>query len=424
MKSKSRDQVLLLGNGRQSLAVVRQLHPQGWQPVVGINGVRDRNVVHRSRWVAGTWRHTDWTADAAGFRRDLLTYIAGNDRLAAVFPVNSQALRHVCAVRHQLPAEVTPVLPGREAVELFLDKQATYELCRTIGIPVADYHVAQGLPGLQQAATTIGLPCVIKPLDQAELVFGIKAAVVKDRNTYEGWLRDDRLAGQRMMVQQFVDYPRYNVHFAARAGRLLAAAVVLVRSTDRLDGTGFAVSGVTVEPSHGLRADCEALVAATDYTGVGCAQWLAASGSDKRIFLELNPRLGGNFKSVEPAGLALAPVALQLALDEADPPPDDPWAYRRGVRFAWSSGALAGCRFELRTGTIDRRMAARILMRSLFDAAAADTHVTWTWRDPLPTIAWLLRPLTGESAIRKHRKEARQMKTPAAAPRQTDRGGR
>jgi hypothetical protein len=183
------------------------------------------------------------------------------------------------------------------------------------------------------------------------------------------------------------------VYFAASQGRLIGAVEVKVLRTDRVDGTGLAVWGTTVEPSQSLQRDCKRLVEALDYTGVGCAQFLLRQNGDERSFLELNPRLGANFAVVERAGLPLSKLALHLAIGQTPELPDNPWRYTRGLRFAWTWGALAGCRFELREKLVGPWQAARLIGQALLDAVRAGVHITWSWQDPMPTLLEFARPL-------------------------------
>jgi hypothetical protein len=116
--------------------------------------------------------------------------------------------------------------------------------------------------------------------------------------------------------------------------------------------------------------------------------------------LEINPRLGANFVISERAGLPLSRLALELARGGGPEVPRDAWRYERGLRFAWTFGALSGCRFQLREGQIGRRQALRLMGRAVIEALRADVHITWSWRDPLPSLLELARPLTHQPTTR------------------------
>ena len=61
---------------------------------------------------------------------------------------------------------------------------------------------------------------------------------------------------------------------------------------------------------------------------------------------------------------------------------------------------MAGCRFQLREGLIGYGRAARLIGQALLEAVRADAHITWSWRDPMPTLLELARPLTHRPSTR------------------------
>ncbi|MEM1212161.1 MAG: ATP-grasp domain-containing protein [Planctomycetota bacterium] len=392
--------VLLLGNHRQSLALARALGAAGWRVVMGYNGGYDNNHgAHRSNWVAEVWRHPDYAADGEAFDRALRQTVREREGLAAVFPVNDAAMRRVGPMREELGKRVAVVMANASAVTACLDKDATVAVCERLGLAYPRSRVAEGLEGeggLRAVVGAVGLPCVVKPLDAAELIYGVKAAIVRDAGELTTLLGNSEMADRRVLVQRFVDRPRHSVHLAAKDGRLIAAVDALALRTDRADGTGFAVSAQTIEPAVPLREATERLVAALDYTGVGCLQFLMEPGGDEPTFLEFNARVAGSFYVAEAAGVPLSEMALALGLGQTpawDEGGGGAWAYKRGVRFAWTCGALAGVRFERRRGVIGLGGAIGWLGRTVGEAVRADCHIGWRWRDPLPTLVELTRPL-------------------------------
>lgn len=417
----SRNQVLLLGNGRQSLTVIRSLAREGWAPIVGINGENDQNgYAHLSRHVVETWRHSAFQESEDVFKGELFRFIAQNQNIAAIYPVNADAIRCINNLISDIPRNIPLAMANSAAIEICFDKSASHKTCDEIGLPTATHRIAENRQELRAACEVTGLPCVIKPVDRADLVFGVKVALVQDEKALSNWLQDDRLDGRRTLVQQFVPYPRFSAYFAARDGKLTNAVAVSIKRTDRLDGTGIAVFGQTIDPPPQLQEDCAKFVEAVGYTGVGCFQCLIDPQSSKRTFLEVNPRLGGNFKIVEASGVPYSLIALKLGMGEQIAIPKDPWRYKRGVRCAWTLGALAGCRFEYKTGAAGLTNVARLLGNALFEAITADAHLSWSWKDPLPALAQLTRPLRYKSAIHQHKDGLRllhgRMHTPSSRP--------
>ncbi len=398
-KSQART-VLLLGNRRSSLAVIRSLHRDGWKPAVGINGREDRNYfVHRSRFVSFAWQHPNWTKDWPAFTAELFRFLSQHPEIAAVYPVDGAGVHRVARLRDRLQQRAIVVLPNPKAVDVCLDKAAMLDTCRQVGVPHASYRVVQSIEAMETACRELGFPCIVKPLDAETLLTGVKALILRDHEQTAACTSLAALDGQRLIVQRYVAGPRHNVHFAALRGKIIGGAEVKTLRTDRIDGTGLTVWGVTVAPSPGLWSDCAKLVEALDYTGVGCAQFLLEQGGAGRSFLELNPRLVGSVAVAERAGLPLASLGLHLAMGES-PEPRDPQHYLRGLHFAWTWGALAGCRFQLRERIIGPRQAARLCRQTLLEAVGAGFHMTWSWRDPLPTLLQFARPLMHKATRR------------------------
>jgi hypothetical protein len=67
---------------------------------------------------------------------------------------------------------------------------------------------------------------------------------------------------------------------------------------------------------------------------------------------------------------------------------------RDGHTYAWTFGDLAGLWYAISHGEITRAGALAELGRIARTAVLADVHVTWSWRDPVPTMATCWRYLT------------------------------
>ena len=329
--------ILLLGNRRQSLTVIRSLAAQGWKIIAAVNRGDDRNYhSHRSRFVSETWVHDDYHMNLNLFVTQLVNRLTTGEPIRAIFPVDEAAIRCIEKIRKQLPSPVVPVMANSQAIKTCLDKPSMFSVCEAMGVPVRQYHIAQSEAEVRQFATQLGYPLIIKPLDEETIAFGIKAEIVRDENQLEGLDSKIGLENRRLMVQEYATGPRHNVYFAAAEGKLVAAAEVKIARTDRQDGTGLAVSGRTVPPTKSLWQDTEALCSALNYHGVGCARFLVDADQNTRMFLELNPRLGANFAAVDHAGLHLARLAVEIALGDELPDSSKVSDYRVGQSFAWT----------------------------------------------------------------------------------------
>ncbi len=374
--------VLVLGDYRQTLTVVRALADRGMQVVAGCEEGR-RPQVRYSRRIDEVWMHPP--IDDA-FTAPLLEAIErfGPDVL---FPVGDREIAWFAAHDRELPP-IPIAAPDRAVTSECQDKTALMQRAADVGVGHARFRLVSGLDELHAVVEDFGLPCFVKPHDPLLRLFGAKGVRLEQRGDlterFGAWPSDHR----RLIVQRFAHGPRHNVYFAADRGRLLGSVEVTIIRTDSLDGTGLAVDGEVVDPSESLRRDTASLVEDLKYTGVGCTQFLVAEDGTTS-FLELNPRLGANYAVAHAAGLDLASIAVDLALgnDVAVATP------RSGIRYAWSLGDLEGLKEAVRQRAITLRGALRWLRATLRSLWHADVHVTWRWNDPLPSLVIAYRML-------------------------------
>lgn len=187
-------------------------------------------------------------------------------------------------------------------------------------------------------------------------------------------------------MQHYLRAPRDNVYFVARRGEVLAQVESRILRTDRQDGTGINVSAVSVPLDARIAHHCRVLASRLDYTGVGLFQFLMPP-RDEPVFMELNPRHGMGLAFMHALGLDLTMAACALATGADLWQADAAFDYSIGSRYAWTSGELRGLWLSYVRREVDRAGAISWLAEALRSAVRADVHATWSWRDPMPTIA-------------------------------------
>jgi biotin carboxylase len=285
-------------------------------------------------------------------------------------------------------------VPGTETVVTCLDKERCLNAARTAGLSVPPWEVVRGYEQLLAAAGRAAAPVVIKPLwPRSSLLNDRKAIPCRDSSDLARQIPVWPTGHDRLLVQRWAEGLRHDLLFAARDGELLDVVEKLTVRTNRRDGMGLAVAGHTCPVSIGLREQLAALVAHLRYTGVGCGQFLVQPGAQDGAFLELNPRLDANYVIANHAGLDLANLAVDLASDVPVKPRSPAPTGRDGHTYAWTFGDLAGLWYAIGQGEITRAGALAELGRIARTAVLADVHVTWSWRDPVPTMATCWRYL-------------------------------
>ncbi len=384
--------VLLLGNYRPSLVIVRALAAEDRPVVMGLGMGEPGSEL--SRHVREIWHHPHPRLDGgAPFLRALHTLLDRRGDIGALFPVSEEMVVFLARHRAALDDRVAVVSPSPEVVETFTDKTQSLELARSAGIATDPFAIVHGMDALRTAAAEIGYPLTVRPLAPGLRLLDRKAVILQSAEAFEttfgGWPEGH----DRLLVQRFATGPRHNQYFAARNGRLVACVETRILRTNAHDDTGLAVLGETVERTPSLLADTARLVGALDYTGVGVTQFIVSPDGRRHCFLELNPRIGGAHAAPEAAGLRLSRLALALA-DGADPTEDwHGFTYPAGLSYVWTFGDISGLKRSLADRAIGPVAALGRLCRILADAIRADAHLTWSPRDPLPTVAMFVNGL-------------------------------
>jgi predicted ATP-grasp superfamily ATP-dependent carboligase len=344
------------------------------------------------------------------FLAALHLYCESRKCLAFVFPLGDFEIALLAPVARTFPVRVAVV--AAETIAICQDKQRLLRLATSVGVRTEPWENATTAGEVRIAAGRLGYPLVLKP-NASDASRGdapmrgqlsCKATIVSDRLQLDRHIDAGPRFPDGVLVQRQSKGPRHNVYFAAYKGQLRGHAEFQILRTDRLDDTGLAVEGISVVPDPDLLRQTSALVAALEYTGIGCAQYIVDPRDGRPCFLEINARLGANCGAVVACGLDLPRLFLAL-MDGDIAPPEPGWT---GCRYAWLSGDLQGLGDNLRAGSVSARQALTWSLRMLRAALIARVHVTFSLRDPLPTLVMLWRGLTtlGSAVYRRRLKDA------------------
>jgi predicted ATP-grasp superfamily ATP-dependent carboligase len=403
---QARKQVLVLGDYRQTITVVRSLGRAGFEVVLGCDDPRSSTAL--SRHVGGLWVYDG--SRGARFCDQLEEFLrAGNP--AFVFPVGETPLRRVAGAASRFEPLAIWAMPDARTVLRCMNKRALYRLARALGIPTAAWHDFTGLNALQRHAREMGFPLVVKRKDSSALLGGRKALILHDDEDLHAALAEilSDADPASLLLQKFASGARHNLHFAAAEGELVALFQQKVSRTDYLDGTGIGIEGFSVPVNPGLRVHCERLLARLRYTGIGCMQFLVDEARESACFLELNPRMDSTAALPYRIGYDFPLLAIELGAyrkaresgDAAARPTAVAKPYAIGRRYHWLYGDLVlwlTCRRRRDRGA---GALARWALASL-RIALTSHHLTWDLRDPLPTLHMFWKHLVRGSLRRMH----------------------
>lgn len=380
-----RPAVLVLGDYRPVLSLARELVPQGYRIIVA-RGFGEGYCGH-SRFVEEVWDHPP-LANAKGFIDALSNYLKVRPDIEVIYPVFEDYVRFIAEHEDRLPEGPVYATPDRNTVRATLDKMHMARLAKSLNVPTAAYEIVNDYAALIEAADAIGYPVVVRPQESGEGVAGKKALICRTPDELARELPVWPGFHATLMVQRYVEGPRYNHYFAARKGEVFRILETRIVETEEQDGTGYAVAGHTAGVSPDLMRHTERLLEAVDYTGVGLIQYMVNRETGEVTFVELNPRIVGSHVIAEATGLELSRLAIDLVRH-----PDRKEQVRvgaSGVRYVWSYGAIRGLRKAVARGELNRMGALHALSAIVGRAFDAPVHMTFRWDDPLPTVMLFL----------------------------------
>jgi protein-tyrosine-phosphatase/predicted ATP-grasp superfamily ATP-dependent carboligase len=375
---------LVLGDDTRSfLATVRSLGRQG--VAVHAAPANFRSPALESRYIVAVHELPPWMDDGAAWL-GAMEALLRSECFDLVIPCNETTLLPLQRHRAQLESLARLAIPDDHAIAILFDKHATRELARQVGVPVAPGRLARPDDTAEAVLAELGAPVMVKPRRSyalETLSSRGKARVVRDAGTLARILAE--VAPEETLLEQFFPGQGLGVSLLASKGRVLQAFEH--HRVRELAGASFYRVSAPLTPE--LARACEAIVAATPYTGVAMFEF-KRNESGGWILLEVNARPWGSM----PLPLALGvdfPYRWYRLLTAGEETP--PVEYRVGVYGRNLVPDLYASRAEaagLRLGSIAtvRFMAGRVveLLRGLTGREMQDVLVR---DDPRPGLAEL-----------------------------------
>jgi 5-(carboxyamino)imidazole ribonucleotide synthase len=183
-------------------------------------------------------------------------------------------------------AALRPVWPPPRALEVAQDRISEKKLFGKLGIPVAPFAPVDSAAGLARAIETIGIPGILKT---RRLGYDGKGQV-RIRRARDAAVAFERLAGQALVYERFVDFAR-EVSLVGVRDRAGATRHYPLAENRHVDG----ILAVTRAPYADSRLQRLAernhrrLMRALGYVGVLCVEYFVARG--RLVANEMAPRV-------------------------------------------------------------------------------------------------------------------------------------
>ena len=344
---------------------------------------------------------------------------------AVIFPTRDDDLVFLDRCRAALEPHFSIVAPDHAALETCLSKWDTHQAAVRAGIPAPKSWLIETSESLEQAMREARFPCVLKPLSShhwrqganwqivgARKAIGVRSAAELEAQ-YDSIARADRRAILEEMVPGADDCLVIAACYIDRRSRWAAAfnTQKLVQIPEGF-GTGCIVQSVN-RPE--LFPPTARLLETIGFQGIAEVEykWDAVAGEFKLI--EINPRPWDQHRLGKACGVDLIYLAYcdhaGLGIPPApDPAPGHKWIAEdtlvtAAVRMLWNRDA--------RLPEIFRRARGKRL------------YAVWSWRDPLPLIAYVFTRFLPEltaAVWRKFRAAAFSPRAEAPLSHQQSRG--
>jgi biotin carboxylase len=376
--------VLVLGDYRQTITVVRSLARAGYEVILGTDDPRSSTAL--SHYLSDVWVYP---ANCAKRFLDSLEGYLRSERPDFVFVVGESQLRRLAAAAERFAPLATWANAPFDVVARCFDKRSLYALNPGLGIPTLPWRDFTSADDWHAAAQEMGYPVVIKRKDSSAQVRERKALICRSPQELDAFLAELRSDPDpaSLVLQKYAAGKRHNCHIAAADGELIAYFEQKVIRTDELDDTGIGVAGVSVTPSRRLRAWCAALVRAVGYSGIGCIQFLVDDASGEVAFLEFNARMDSTAALPYRLGYDFPRFAMRIAgaRRAGQRAPASGAYYPPGKKYHWLYGDLYSWVEAARRGRLGAGALALWALRIAWDASSS-YHLTWDLLDPLPTL--------------------------------------
>lgn len=253
---------------------------------------RERSSALASRYVARVHRLPAAEAIGGAAWVDAVRALVEAEDLPAVVAVDDTSLIPLHEHRDRLgPTADRFALLGDHTYRVSQNKPEQRRLAESLGIPVAPGVIATDDAAALQFAAGV-MPVVVKPASSfasADLATKRRVMIARDRPAVVAALA---VAGKPVVVEQFVPGVGVGIGFLAHHGGV-KMAFQHRRVHERIGGgdSSYRV-GVPLDPA--LADSVGRLTAATDYTGVGMAEFRVDPVSGDWVFVELNGRFWGS----------------------------------------------------------------------------------------------------------------------------------
>ena len=322
---RSRRVLAICGDSQVGLWMLRSLARHGLTVYAVCNTPRGQAA--HSRYCSGAWAFERGPEAAPPVEQ--IERLARQLEVGAVMPIAESHHLALIKRRDRFEPDVHVFSPPAEAFDQATDKDTMHELCRRLGVPVAQGSRLDRL--MDAGGGGLRFPLVLRTRRQNDP--GVngrapwKAAYARDKAELEGLYRSVRGFADNVLVQEYHPGAEDHVQILMHQGEAFMEGEYLGEYHVPLAG-GVTVQRVSCRHDPLVR-DAVRLLQAIGWEGIAAVQFHYDPATGRYIFLEINPRFCGGLPTVIMAGFE-APFLLWQSRFEPERMRRTP--YRLGLR--------------------------------------------------------------------------------------------
>jgi len=388
--------IVLDGNQRSALAVVRSLGKRGISVVVGDEAPRSLSSV--SRYCRKSFVYPSPFVDPDKFL-EVIVDRARDNTDAVLLPMTDVTLSEVLKNRETLSKYVRIPFSDLATYQAVSDKVAMFRTASSLEVPMPKTLFSDNystIPELVSESGMLGFPLVLKPgfsrikRDGKWLSTNVRYA--RDLQEFRAVVMDEPFRSLSFLVQEKVEGPGLGIFLFMDKGEIIAR-FAHQRVREKPPSGGVSVLCQSITPPHEALEAGRKLLEHFQWTGVAMIEfkWDARLGQPK--LMEINGRFWGSLQLAVTAGVDFPYLLYAYAMGLELPPQED---YNLGVKSRWELGDLDHLliRFRRRNDELqlppDALTRQRLLKEFIWDFFRPSVHrEIFRLDDPKPFVAEL-----------------------------------
>ncbi|MDG6223218.1 MAG: ATP-grasp domain-containing protein [Candidatus Bathyarchaeota archaeon] len=262
-----------------------------------------------------------------------LIKLAKTKKYSTIFPVYDTSLIPISENRKKLTPYVKLALPRHESLMKTIDKSETLKLAQTIGIPIPKTFYTKNTSDVEDAATKIKYPAVIKPKRSWEFrekkTYFSHPFYANSASELVSTYTEIEKAFPEAMIQEYIPGHNMQIGLIFDHGKPMAACAIREHRTFPVTG-GQSVLRETVNLDPTILEYASNLLKSLNWHGIAEVEFRVDSRDLTPKLMEINPRFWGSMNVAIESGVDF-PYLLYLLAKEKKINPI--FKYRTGIKF-------------------------------------------------------------------------------------------